>query len=258
MTIFRTGSLAFGFIALALDSLPLLAAGIAAPDYEQPKLLTGTIYETISGTNKVLYTFKRSATRSNSTVYVLRDFFNPDGSIAAREEAVFERGQLVSFQLDERQTGERGSARVAADPKSSAKQRLSFDWMANDGKKKTDHETLQQNTLVGDMIPYFIASHWNELARGAEVNFRFVAQSRLETVGFKLVKESELVWRGQPAVRLRMEASNLIIAQLVDPLFFIVEKNGEHRVLEYIGRTTPKMRDGNKWKDLDARTIYDW
>ena len=90
------------------------------------------------------------------------------------------------------------------------------------------------------------------------MNFRFVASSRLETVGFKLVKDAEENWRGQPALRLRMEASNLIIAQIVDPLFFIVEKDGAHRVLEYLGRITPKQREGAKWKDLDARTIYEW
>jgi len=37
-----------------------------------------------------------------------------------------------------------------------------------------------------------------------------------------------------------------------------VEKDGAHRVLEYLGRITPKQRDGTKWKDLVARTIYDW
>jgi hypothetical protein len=236
------------------------AAEPRAIDYEQPKLLTGTIYETSSGTNKILFAFKRTATRSNTTVYVRRDFFYPSGSLAAREEAVYEGGRLVSFQLDERQTGARGSAAVLRDAKNSAKQTLRFDWVTGaDGgtKRKTDTETLQRDTLVGDMIPYFIAAHWDELARGEAVNFRFIAPSRLETVGFKLVKEADATWRGKPALRLRMEPSSLIIAQIVDPLFFIVEKSGEHRVLEYVGRTTPKMRDGNKWKDLDARSTYD-
>src|SRR5712691_959298 len=34
----------------------------------------------------------------------------------------------------------------------------------------------------------------------------------------------------------------------------------ETRWLEQIiaNRTTPKTRDGNKWKDLDAVTVFDW
>jgi len=41
-------------------------------------------------------------------------------------------------------------------------------------------------------------------------------------------------------------------------LFPFVEKDGAHRVFAYVGRTTPKARDGNKWKDLDARSVYNW
>jgi hypothetical protein len=227
----------------------------AEPALAEPALLNGTVYETSSGTNKVLYTFRRTAVRSNATVHVIRDFLYPNGSLAARESIVFERGELVSFRLEEKQTGAQGSSRVTKD----AKRKLLFDWTEGAGvKTKTDSEAFQPDTLVGDTIPYFIVTHWNELARGAAVNFRFIASSRLETVGFKLVKESEIAWRGKPALRLRMEPSSVVIRQIVDPIFFIVEKDGAHRVFEYVGRTTPKQRDGTKWKDLDARTIYDW
>jgi hypothetical protein len=55
-----------------------------------------------------------------------------------------------------------------------------------------------------------------------------------------------------------MEATSRVIALLVDPLFFTIEKAPSHRVLEYEGRTTPKTKSGNKWKDLDAVTVFDW
>ena len=227
-----------------------------AVDYEQPNRFAGTVYEMASGTNKVLFTFLRTATRSNDTIHVVRDFSYPNGALAAREIAVFKGPRLISFQLDERQTGARGSSTIAgfgaADPK------LLFDWVEPNGKKKTDSEDLKPDTLIGDMLPYFIVQHWKELAGGQAVNFRFIASFRLETVGFKLVKDADVTWRGKPAVRLRMEPSSVIIRQIVDPLYFTVERDGAHRVLEYAGRTTPKLRDGSKWKDLDARTIYDW
>lgn len=247
------------WIALGLVLLsPLAGSGeAAAQDYAQPARLRGTIFETDSGTNKILFTFQRTAIRSNDTVHVVRDFLYPDGRRAAREIVIYERGQFAWFDLDETQTGARGTAKSGADAKLTWRGDLAFEWTLG-GKKKTDHEILQQNTLVGDMIPGFIAAHWSELLGGKKVEFRFIASSRLETVGFQLVKESEVMWRGQPAVRLRMEASNFLIARIVDPLFFIVEMGGTHRVLEYVGRTTPKSPEGKKWKDLDARTVYDW
>jgi hypothetical protein len=244
---------------LWLAASALVGVRSAEIDYAPPKLLPGTIYEMSSGTNKVLFTYKRTSMTSNSTVRVLCDSFYPSGALAARETIVYERGKLASIELEEKQTGAHGTAAVAIDPKKPAKPRLVFDWVTGPGaKKKTDSEALQPDTLVGDMIPYFIVEHWNELTRGQAVPFRFIAQDRLETVGFKLVKEGDVTWRGKSALRLRMEASSFIIAKLVDPLFFIVEKDGTHRVLEYDGRTTPKKRDGEKWKDLDARTIYHW
>jgi hypothetical protein len=55
-----------------------------------------------------------------------------------------------------------------------------------------------------------------------------------------------------------MEATSLIIAQLVDPVLFTVEKDGQHRVLQYVGRVTPKTKAGNKWNDLDATFVFEW
>jgi hypothetical protein len=237
------------------------AAGAGDVKPAQPDSFTGTLYEMGSGTNKILYTFKRTATRSNGTLRVVRDFSYPNGSLAAQEILVYQSGQLDSFFLDEKQTGASGRAKVWSDPKNPARRELHFDWTTGPGeggKKKTDSETLQPDSLVGDMMPDFILAHWNDLAAGKPVNFRFVAQSRLETVGFKLLKDSDVTVRGTAALRLKMQASSFIIAQIVDPIFFVVEKASPHRVLEYEGRTTPKLREGNKWKDLDARTVYDW
>ena len=247
-----------GILLIASDKA---TAQLKDVDYERPSPLTGKIYETASGTNKVLFTFKRTATRSNSTVFVTRDFFHTDGSLAAREQIMFGRGRLVSFSLDEKQTGSRGTATVAADTRNPSRDKLVFSWVTTDGgktKTKTDNEAFEPETLVGDMIPYFVLEHWSELARGEALSFRFIVSSRLETVGFKLTKESETTWRGKPVLRLRMEPSSIVIRQLVDPLYFTVERDGAHRILEYIGRTTPKIREGSKWKDLDVRTIYDW
>lgn len=235
------------------------AADGASVDYLQPAVLVGKVYEMGSGTNKLLFTSTRTATRSNDLVFVRCDYTYPNGAVAAREEVAYLHGEMAWSKLELRQTGEHGGIAVQPDAKNPAKEKLVFNWAESRvAKMKTDREPLQPKTLVGDMIPYFLVAHWNELSRGESVNFRLIVESRLETVGFKFVKEADVNWNGKPAIRLRMEASNFVIAQLVDPLFFTVEKAEPHRVFEYVGRVTPKLRDGSKWKDLDARTVYDW
>lgn len=210
---------------------------------------------------KLLFTSQRTAMRSGTTVKVTCEYTYPDGSVAARDSIVYEGGQLVSFETDELQTHEKGSAVIRIDPRNPGKRKVFFEYSRGQGsaeKKSTSSESLESETLVDDMIPGFIAGHWDALAKGATAKFRYIVLSRTETVGFKLVKHSEMTWKGTPAVRLKMEPTSFIIAQLVDPVFFIVEKNGAHRILEYIGRTTPLIRDGNKWKDLDADTVFEW
>ena len=81
---------------------------------------------------------------------------------------------------------------------------------------------------------------------------------RRETVGFTFSRDSETNWQGQAALVVKMEATSRIVAALVDPLLFTIQKAAPHHVLQYIGRTTPKKLTGGKAEDLDAVTVFDW
>jgi hypothetical protein len=229
--------------------------------YEEPKLLTGTIYAKDSGRQQVLFKFKRVATRSGSRMNVLREYTYPDGKPAARERVVYDGEDLLSYALDELQNGAAGTVKVRRDPGNPAKSALLFEYakdLASGSKPKTSTEALRNDTLNGDMVAPFLVSHWGELSKGEKVRCRFLVVPRRETVGFTFVKEAETTLGGRRVVIIRMEATSLIIARLVDPVFFTVEKDGQHRVLQYVGRVTPKTKAGNKWDDLDATVVFEW
>jgi hypothetical protein len=232
-----------------------------AVDYEQPKLLAGNIFALQPDGRKLLFKSKRTTARSGAVVTVTIEYTYPDGTPAARSRIVYEAGRLQAYELDELQTGDHGRAVFALDPENAGRRRILFDYAKThngETRKSNATESLQKDTLVDDMIPDFIVDHWDALMSGAAVKFRFIALSRKETVGFELVKESETTRGSEAMVRVKMEPTSLIIAHLVDPLFFVVEKNGSHRVREYIGRTTPMVKNGAKWKDLDGDTVFDW
>jgi hypothetical protein len=222
-------------------------------NYLEPKVLTGTIYSDASLKN-VLFTFRRTATNSGSTIFVRREFNLPDGTVAARERVVYENGQLKSFSLEELQSGAKGTATVQSGP---GERNLNFNY-SEGATKKVGSEKFLPEILISDMVGPFIASHLDALAKGATVKCRLVSVSRAETVGFKFFKESETTWHGQPALLVELEPSSIIIARLVDPLHFVVEKNSPHRVIRYTGRTTPSILKNGKWEDLDATTVFDW
>lgn len=237
-------------------TFPLARLGRAAEpaiDYLEPKTLVGTIYAD-ANLKQVLFTFRRMATNSGSTIQVLREFNLPNGTLAARERVTYEGGRLKSFQLEELQTGAKGGVTVQAE---DGAVKMNFEF-AEGTTKKTGSEKFLNEILTSDMVGPFIAAHWDALVKGSTVKCRLVSVSRAETVGFKFFKESDTTWQGKPVMMVTMQPSSLIIAQLVAPLHFILEKEGEHRVLQYTGRTTPSIRKNGKWDDLDAVTVFDW
>jgi hypothetical protein len=189
--------------------------------YEEPRFLSGSIYARGADTNKLLFRFQRTATRTGETLNVRRDFTYPDGKPGKR-----------SFDFE--YSGEAG------------------------GRAKTHTEDLPENALIGDMVGPFLVAHWDALARGDKVKCRYLVVPRRETLGFTFVKDKDTSYQGQGAILVRMEPSSRLLAALVDPLFFTIETNSPHRVWGYSGRTTPKIRSGNKWKDLDGVTVFDW
>ena len=94
--------------------------------------------------------------------------------------------------------------------------------------------------------------------RGDAVKFRFISLEHERTFKFRMVKTGESVQDGRTVEQIRMEPTGWIVARLVNPLIFTVEKDSPHHVLSYTGRTTPRVKKGRSWKYLDAETVFDW
>jgi hypothetical protein len=227
--------------------------------YEEPRLLTAAVYAPGSGSKTLLYKFRRVATRSGPKLQVQRDYTYPDGKPAAREVITYEGNDLVSFELEELQIGAAGSAKIRREGADSTKAAVDFSYAKEaGGKPKLRMEDLAQNTLNSDMIATFLAANWDKLARGEKLKCRYLVVPRAETVGFTFNREPDASGQDRNHVIVKMEATSVILAALVDPLFFTLEKAPPHRVLQYAGRTTPKIQVDGKWKDLDAVTVFDW
>jgi len=227
--------------------------------YEKPEVLSGTVYAKGSAERDPLFKFTRKASRSGATLNVLREFAYPDGKLAARQRLVYEGNELVSLELEEPQIGAQGSAKLKKSPGELTKHVVSFQYGKTTGGRTTStQEMVRGDALTDDMVGPFLTSHWNSLIRGEAVKCRYISVPRGETVGFTFTKDSESQWHGQNVVIIKMAPTSMIISALINPLFFLMEKGGAHRVLCYKGRTTPKIKAGNKWSDLDAMTVFDW
>jgi hypothetical protein len=98
-------------------------------------------------------------------------------------------------------------------------------------------------------------AHWEALMQGKEVYARYIVVPRTETVGFSFVKSDEATWQGKPAVIIKMEPASFLIRLIVDPVYLTVVKD-TRRVVKYEGRVTPKIKENDAWKDLDAVMVF--
>lgn len=226
--------------------------------YQYPEYLEGSIYAQGAEPKRLLYRFKRVAARSGSTLSVDREFTYPDGRIAAREHVVYHGNSLATYELDELQIGARGAATIK--PAAAGGQTIiEFQYGPSSGERTKPHaETLAGVALISDMVGPFLAAHWDSLMRGDKVRCRYIVVQRKETVGFTFAKVAESSADTARTITVRMEPTSAVLGLLVRPLFFTIEKSSPHRVLRYAGRTTPKIKSGNKWEDLDALTVFDW
>jgi hypothetical protein len=220
-------------------------------------LLTATIYAIGSGREKVLYTFRRTATRTNASVHVERRFLDTNGSVVAAETAVYESNRLVSLQVQEFKDRASGAVRIAPDPRDPARQQLYISYGHGLVPPRGEPQNLPPDTLIDDTLYPFMLAHWDDLMRGDAVKFRFVSLEWERTFAFRLAKTAESVRDGRALVQLKMEPLSPFVARLVNPLIFTMEKDSPHRLLSYIGRTTPYIKKGKSWKHLDAETVFD-
>jgi hypothetical protein len=231
-------------------------SGAPPAQCEYPTNLTAAVYA--PGTKNLLFRFTRSAARSGTTLSVQRNFTYPEGKLAASEHVIYHNDQLMKYELNEAQIGAAGSARIRRSPTDLAKGTIEFEYHAGpDSRLKTSTESLEPDTLIGDMIEPFLVSHWQALQSGEKVKCRYIVVPRLETVGFTFVKD-EKGGANQPNVAIiRMEPTSLIIAALVKPIFFTMETAPPHKISDCTGRTVPKLQVNGKFKDLDAFTAFE-
>ncbi len=206
--------------------------------YQLPDVSKGEIRDRAE--RKLLFKYERSVTKKLDESVVARTFSDPQGDIVAVETCYYKGDKLTKMEIDQKQIKGKGFYEVKDN-------KVSFQW-EQDGKKKSDIEDLKENMISTDEVVPYLHKNWNALMKGDTLNIRFPVIDRAETVGFKFFKDTETA----ETVIIKMKPSSIIISSLVNPLFFKFQKTGDLRLLEVNDRVTPKLKDGNKWKDLDA------
>lgn len=205
------------------------------------------IYEKDTKLEKKLFSFETKEEVRDGLQTVNTVFKNADGQEIIIEKATLKDDKLVLFSIEQKQIEAKASVEVKDGKVLFSKNEK--------GKDKKNDEKYKEPLVVSSNFQRYVASQLDELVKGKTIEFRYVAWTRAETVGFEIFKESEETYNGEEVVVLKMKPSSFIIAALVKPLQFKFSKSSK-KLLYMKGRVAPMQKVGDVFKDLDAEVVY--
>lgn len=237
---------------LALFSSSWAFSKTAPATPAQSAVYTGRVYspESDPSKRKLLFNFRREGKIEGNQEKIVRTYTTPDGKTVVHEDILYVDGKLKKLELKQNQVGESGTVEIKGD-------KIHFEYVDSDKDKDTDEETYEANTLIADQVMTYLHKNWATIEKGDDVSIRYAVPDRKETVGFKYFKSGEEKVEGVDCVKVTMKPSSFVIAALVKPLTFYIEKAEKHRLVRLDGRTPPKVQKDGKWKDYDAISVYD-
>jgi hypothetical protein len=206
-----------------------------------------TVYEKNSNQTKKLFTAQFKSQTQNDQEIATGQYFDLGGNLVFAETATLAAGNIVSVEIQQKQTDQTASVTV--------KDGQVFFSRTTDGKTETEQEKLPPSFVMAANFMKFVHTHWDELAAGKTIRFRYALWDRLETIGFELHKKGEETVAGQTVVVARMEPSDFFVSLWVTPIEFKFSADGSH-LLEMIGRVPPKRRVGKTYENLDGDVVY--
>ncbi|PWU22826.1 MAG: hypothetical protein C5B49_00055 [Bdellovibrio sp.] len=211
--------------------------------------ISAVLYEKGSQRSKKLFTLDVDIETKGPFQREVATYRDPEGKVVVEESALLKGAQVVSSVTQQNQTQQKGE--IEYDGKNAT-----FSKTENDKTKKIT-ETVDGDFVVSGSFRHFVESKFPRIAAGETVKFRLGVWDRQETIGFSLFKTGEEGSGEQKVFNVKMKASSIIVAALIDPINFKFNKDGS-KILEMTGRTAPKIKKGSSWKDLDVEAVYSY
>ncbi len=165
------------------------------------------------------------------------------GEVAAAEKAETRQGVIVRYEVNRPLVKDSGVIEVKDG-------KISFLYNDN-GKKSEAKEPLKENTLISATLCPFLEARFSDLLAKKDVDFKYAVWYRKETVGFRFSFDRE----ENGNVVIKMSPTNFLYRSLVNPIYFTYAKASK-KLVSIKGRTLPKRKEGNSWKDFDALAVY--
>jgi hypothetical protein len=171
-------------------------------------------------------------------------------NIVMTERTIFKDGLLLEQDVEQKQIAERYELRVR-DGKSY------FKIFKSNGKteelEKEKSERTPEVFLTGPGFEPFLRTHEKFLREGKKVSAQFGVLELARSVGFDFKSVGHRP--SNDHLKILMEPSSFWLSMLVSPILMEIDQK-TLRVLNFKGRTPLRVKEGKKWKPIDAEIHY--
>jgi len=200
--------------------------------------------------NKPVYVGFQTLSVEDTTLVQKVSYTREDGTLIHARDQLFNKDTLavVSLKGEDQRTGRVEEIQVQGDT-------ITLKFKKNKTSKlETTTLKAKSNQYIGATMPFLIQQKWEELQAGKEVTFDLIVVSRLEELGFRLIKDRDDQVKGQSVSVIRLEPTSWVIKKIAPKMSFFMANAADHKPLQYEGRS---VVTDDKGDDLMVRVVYD-
>lgn len=211
------------------------------------------LYKRGSNFTKVLFRYEKSVSEVDGKKSVVSSFFHPDGKLALEEKINYRKdGSMQDYwrmqhQIEEETKMEREGEKVRY-------------YRKKKGEEDRDDEKWRDDIITTDQMVSYVQEHWLEIIGGKELELRVLIPSRMDTVGFTVLKSKEEGdVKGKKTIIIRMQPTSMFIRAFVDPILFHYEAGDSKRLLMVDGRmAVKKLSPEGKYSDAHGQLLFEY
>ena len=210
------------------------------------EVLTAEIYEMNSDRKKKLFSMRTVIEKDSQGIETrVGEFKDLEGRVVLKEVAKVKGAEFLESRIEQLQLNKIVSMKVKNGNE------LEFQITENGNEQKPVTDRAKRKLVLIPAFQNFILENWPQLLKGEKVEFDLGVWQRQEILPFRIQKTGQ----ENDRVFLTMEINNRLLRFLLPTAIqFVMDENGV--LLEQKGRVQPMIRDGKKFKDLDAEAIY--
>lgn len=226
------------FIAGAAAFAPVPAGSI--PGGETVKEVVSNAFDRVTG--QYIYSeYHREVYRNGKHLYSIVEYRSPTQVLARKTIDFTGSRQAPNFRLEDLRTGYvEGAARVPG----------GYRFFTKQGREDSMEEkvlAIPDPAVIDGGFDYFIRDNFDRLARGEKMPVNFGAANRKDFFRFNIYKAGESDSGGRRVVVFLVEANNVILKQLVEPIRLVYDVQSR-RLLSFQGVSNINDDNGRNYR----------